>query len=187
MSQHHDSTRRWRHGEHMYEECGGGCWHRELEVHASVTSRSLGGQRGGRNVSKGRGLGAFHICNLPCNPSWSEGMATMAAGASHEHSRERVAASGLVRGAPMATNARRECFPRGGQASRTVPGGRFPSWRVATGSLPHDPWRQTPEVSTHIGIPLPIGPWRWSAWQETPEVSAHFRLPLPPVVARIQG
>lgn len=40
-------------------------------------------------------------------------------------------------------------------------------------------WQQTPDVSAHIGSPLPFGPEvRWG-WRQTPDVSTHNGLPLP--------
>ena len=40
-------------------------------------------------------------------------------------------------------------------------------------------WQQTPEVSTHIGHPLPITPQRWTEWQQAPDMSTHIRSYLP--------
>jgi len=109
----------------MYEECGGGRWRRGLGTRVSVTPRSLGGQRGGRNVSMGSGLGTSHTAVPLATPLGQEEWQLW-----QQRSRMSTHASGLLAAASSAVPRWQPTpdvcdFPRGtgfeDRAGRTFP------------------------------------------------------------------
>lgn len=94
--------------------------------------------------------------------------------------RPSTAAKAVVGNGTVAANARSEClaFLDLGRLPGVFPVVRLPGHRF---------WQQAPDVSTHIGIPLPFGLETGSGWQQTPDLSAHIRLPLPPEGSAMDG
>ena len=79
----------------------------------------------------------------------------------------------------------------GGHRQRSDHGSQVPMWATPPApelrAVPRStsrrtigprPWRETPDMSAQVWLPLPFGPEAAAGWQGTPEVCAHIGRPL---------